>query len=87
MLSTGFSEVIGSWNTMEISLPRSPRMCRSLIADRSSPSKPTLPLSSARPPSKRMIAIAVVDLPHPDSPTNARVSPRATWKLTPLTAW
>jgi len=29
---------------------------------------------------------AVVDFPHPLSPTRARVSPRSTWKETPSTA-
>src|SRR5689334_9614121 len=30
---------------------------------------------------------AVSDLPHPDSPTMHKVSPRSTWKDTPCTAW
>ena len=33
-----------------------------------------------------MMALAVVDLPQPDSPTSPSVSPRATSKLTPDTA-
>jgi hypothetical protein len=32
------------------------------------------------------MAIAVVDLPHPDSPTNPNVSSLKTWNVTPLTA-
>ena len=37
--------------------------------------------------SSRMIVLASVDLPQPDSPTTASVSPRPTWRSTFTTAW
>src|SRR5690606_14083382 len=35
---------------------------------------------------RRITDRLVTDLPEPDSPTTARVSPRSRWKLTPSTA-
>ena len=42
-VSTGFSEVIGSWKIMAMSLPRTFRMSSSLSLSRSRPSKMTSP--------------------------------------------
>jgi hypothetical protein len=81
--STGFSEVIGSCWISEICLPRIGRISAGDAARRSRPS------NRMRPPStrafggrRRMTAKAVTDLPQPDSPTSARVSPASTAKLT-----
>ncbi len=38
MVRTGFSDVIGSWKTMAMLLPRMPRICASSRANRSAPS-------------------------------------------------
>ena len=48
MVITGLSEVIGSWNTMAISRPRTARMSRSLRPPRSRPSKCTVPAVTSR---------------------------------------
>ena len=54
---------------------------------RSCPSNMMLPeVTRPLPGSRPMQAIAVVDLPEPDSPTMATVSPGNTSKLTPRTA-
>ena len=42
--------------------------------------------TSATGSSRPTSAVAVIDLPQPDSPSSARVSPRRAWKLTSLTA-
>ena len=83
MLSTGLSEVMGSWNTMEI---RSPRMARISAFDarsRSLPSKRTSPavirVFSAR---RRITAPASVDLPEPLSPTTPTTDPAGTSRST-----
>ena len=78
MVYTGFSDVIGSWKIMEIALPRMSRSVASEARARSSPA------NSMEPPAMRpggegtspMTASAVIDLPHPDSPTRPSV-PRA----------
>ena len=80
MLSTGLREVIGSWNTMDIWAPRTSRICSSLTSRRSRPS------NRMRPPvtrpgglgTRRRIDSALTDLPQPDSPTMATVSPGVT---------
>ena len=79
MVSTGFSEVIGSWKIMLISLPRMARISRSDSFSRSLPSKRMLPaiLPGGSGISRRM-DMAVTDLPQPDSPTIASVSPAST---------
>ena len=85
----GLRDVIGSWKIMLISFPRifcmsfSERLSKSLL------------LNSIRPESKRPGGIeislsmlsAITDLPQPDSPTIARVSPWLTWRSTPRTAF
>ena len=72
---TGLSAVIGSWKIIDASAPR---IWRSEY--RSMPTI-SLPLSLIEPRtdaffgSRPSIAIAVVDLPDPDSPTIASTSP------------
>src|SRR4051812_2724003 len=87
MVKTGFSAVIGSWNTSAIPAPRIFCISRSpsVIRSRS--------LNTMRPPAirpgrctRRRIDSAVTDLPLPDSPTRQSVSPSLTWKLTSMTA-
>src|SRR5688572_16303629 len=88
IVSTGFSDVIGSWKIMPISRPRTLRISYS---DRS---RRLRPLNMIRPDTmrpagsetSRMIDSAVTLLPQPDSPTSATVSPSCTSQLTPSTA-
>ena len=70
-VKTGFSAVIGSWNTIAMRLPRTRCISRSSSARRSRPSnRITLP-ASMRPGgrTRRRIESAVTLLPQPDSPT------------------
>jgi hypothetical protein len=85
-VSTGLSEVIGSWNTYATSRPRTSRR-RASERSRSerSPSR-TEPVIAALVGSNRVSAIAVTLLPQPDSPTIASTSRSATSKSTPSTA-
>ena len=88
MVSTGLSEVIGSWKTIESSLPRTLRMAASSSCSRSRPSSVMLP-PTIRPGGSGtscMMESAVMLLPQPDSPTTASVSPRLSEKETPSTA-
>src|SRR5262249_48383363 len=76
MLSTGLSEVIGSWKIIEMSLPRTARICASSSLVRSRPSSSIAP-ETMRPGGSGMSRItesAVMLLPQPDSPTIASVS-------------
>ena len=85
-VNTGLSDVIGSWNTYEISRPRT---WRSRLADRVSrsvPSKTTRPLTAAVSGSNRVSAIQVTLLPQPDSPTIPSTSPAASVNDIPSTA-
>src|SRR5690606_2804487 len=82
---SGLSAVMGSWNTIAMSPPRTPSSSRS-----GSCSKSPRPASSARPvtrasPASRSSASAVTVLPEPDSPTRASFSPGCTSKPTPCT--
>jgi hypothetical protein len=73
---TGLRLVMGSWKIMPIAPPRTSRIAASSSASRSVPSSLTEP--SMRPTpcwTSRMIESAVTDLPEPDSPTTATVSP------------
>ena len=84
---TGLRLDIGSCGTMPIELPRSSTMRFSLAWVMSSPSKmicppETRPLPGSRP----MAESAVVDLPDPDSPTMATVSPGITVRCALRTA-
>ncbi|MDT4833012.1 hypothetical protein FQZ97_665960 [compost metagenome] len=92
-VNTGFSEVIGSWKIIAMSAPRMPRIVLSRACARSSTSplrrrKAMLPPRMRPPPcsTSRISASEVTDLPDPDSPTTASVSPWSTWKDSFLTA-
>ena len=82
MVCTGLSAVIGSWKIMPMRLPRRRRNTASLWPTSSWPSKRMLPVTSAFSGSRPITAIAVIDLPQPDSPTRPSVSPRFSPKLT-----
>ena len=91
-VKTGLSDVIGSWNTMAMSAPRTWRICALLALARSSgpawrPRSSMEPLSIWPPPfsTRRISASEVTDLPEPDSPTTASVWPACTSKLRLLT--
>ena len=85
-LITGLRLVDGSWKIMPMRPPRTRRIAASGSASRSSPPRRTLP-AAMRPPSgsRRASASAVIDLPQPDSPRSAKVSPAAMAKSTPST--
>src|SRR3569832_751230 len=87
-VSTGLSEVMGSWKIMAMRLPRTSRIATSGSAIKSRPASSTSPLTlpAACGGKRRMMLSAVIDLPQPDSPSSAKVSPRRTSKLTPSTA-
>ncbi|RPK86314.1 hypothetical protein EES47_20960 [Streptomyces sp. ADI98-12] len=79
-VSTGLSEESASWKIIAISAPRTLRRRSSLRGSRSRPSKriwpPVMcPGGVSRMP---MTAWAVTDLPEPDSPRTASVSPAST---------
>ena len=89
ILSVGFSEVIGSWKIIAISLPRTSSSSRSESFVRSRPWNITEP-STIRAGGFGISPIsdsAVTDFPHPDSPTIPRVFPASTVKLIPSTAF
>ena len=76
IFSTGFRLVIGSWKIMPISPPRTSRIASSSRVSRSRPDRRTEPSMRLVPSCRsRMIDSAVTDLPEPDSPTMATVSP------------
>ncbi len=77
MVSTGFNEVIGSWNIIEISLPRTLRIASSDRPRRSRPWNTSRPLTicPGGDAISRRIESEVTLLPQPDSPTTASVSP------------
>ena len=92
-VKTGFSEVIGSWKIIAISAPRMSRIVAASAAARSIrvPSRRAKSIRPEviRPPpcsTRRITDSAVTDLPEPDSPTMATVSPRPTSKETSRTA-
>ena len=87
-VSTGFSEVIGSWKIIEMALPRTLRISGSASSSRLRPSNSMRPsaMRAGGIGSRRRIDIEVTLLPQPDSPTIASVSPGITSKLTPSTA-
>src|SRR5216683_143462 len=87
-VSTGLSDVIGSWKIIEMSLPRMRRIAASSRSSRSTPWKRMAP-ETIRPGGvwmRRRIDSEVTDLPQPLSPTIANVSPSATEIETPSTA-
>ena len=71
----GLSEVCGSWNIMAIRLPLKLRIFFFGRARRSMPLNTTAPLISAVRGNNLVILSAVTDLPLPDSPSSAKVSP------------
>ena len=87
-VSTGLSDVIGSWKIIAISLPRILRISGSVLVNK------FWPRSEIEPPSmrpggigiKRMIESALTDLPEPDSPTMPSVEPLSTEYESPFTA-
>ena len=82
IVSTGSSAVIGSWNTIAISPPRTARSSGSASRrSRSRPRQHTLPLVCATRGSRRRMARSVRLLPEPDSPTMPSTSPASTSKL------
>src|SRR6266850_1810493 len=87
-VSTGLSEVIGSWKIMAISRPRIRRIWSSGSWRRSRPLNKTRPprMRPAGAETSRMMLSALTDLPQPDSPTRATVSPARTSHDTPSTA-
>ena len=89
MRMKGLSEVIGSWKIMPMRLPRSWRRVSGGASSMETPSKAILasaPYSVMLSGCRRTMLIAVTDLPEPDSPTSASVSPLFRLKLTPRTA-
>src|SRR6266850_1957806 len=88
IVSTGLSDVIGSWKIIAISRPRTRRIASSSSESRSRPLKRMRPatMRPAGAATSRMIESALTDLPQPDSPTSATVSPSATSHDTPSTA-
>jgi len=75
--------VNGSWKSIEISLPRRRPTAAGLQSRMFSPRKRTSPeLASTPVGSRPMIARALSDLPLPDSPTTAIVSPGESCRLT-----
>ena len=79
IVRTGLSEVIGSWKIMAISRPRMRRISSSERSSSSRPSKRMEPCVRAVPDgSSRITASADTDLPEPDSPTIATISPGLT---------
>jgi hypothetical protein len=82
MVARGLSDENGSWKIIWMRL----RWGRMELRDRptnSCPSSRMLPWSGWMRPAT---ILPSVDLPHPDSPASARVSPRAMEKLTPSVA-
>src|SRR5215471_13070802 len=87
MVIVGFSDVIGSWKIMPISLPRTWRIWLSSTEEISLPSRTIFPPTMWPPGGRsRMMDSAVIVLPQPDSPTMPRHSPGSTVRLTPSRA-
>src|SRR6266851_5054653 len=84
----GFSDVIGSWNTIDRREPRRSAISRSGNCSKSRPSKMTEPagISAGGDSSRRSRASDVMVLPLPLSPTRPRVSPWRRLNETPSTA-
>ena len=87
MVRSGLSADIGSWKIMAMPAPRTARISAALALTRSRPSNSTRPASMVTPcGSSRMMALAIIDLPDPDSPTTQRISLAATDNVTPASA-
>src|SRR5712671_6242957 len=86
---SGFSEVIGSWKTIAMRLPRISRSRAGAAPTNSSPAKRMLlsgVWAAAGYGNSCRIDSAVTDLPEPLSPTSANVSPRSSANEACLTA-
>ena len=84
---TGLRLVDGSWKMMLMRRPRMSRILASGNCVMSVPSTSTLPeLTRPLSGSSRRIDSAVIDLPQPDSPTSANVSPRSIVSVSASTA-
>ena len=88
IVNTGFNEVMGSWKTIEIWLPRIFRIWSAGIWTMSLPWNRIFPLTILPGGSgiKRITERALTLLPEPLSPTRARVSPSFRFQFTPSTA-
>ncbi len=88
-VSTGFREVIGSWNIMDMSLPRMASIPLVESFNRSCPSKITSPprILPGGLGISLIIPFASVVFPAPVSPTSPRVSPTPICILTPFSAF
>ena len=88
ILCTGFSDVIGSWKIIAMSLPRISRRREFEACRRSSPRKSARPsLEAERLGLRPMIVRHVTLFPQPDSPTIPSVLPSSRLNETPSTAF
>jgi hypothetical protein len=71
----GFSDRVGSWNTMATLVPRCWRSCSSVSPISSVPANLAEPVTAAASGSRPMTARQLTVLPDPDSPTMASVWP------------
>ena len=83
---TGFNDVMGSWKIIAMPLPLTGISLFSLRPNSSVSLKRTEPVTRAFLGRRPMVAIAVTDLPDPDSPTMPRTSPGERSVVTPRTA-
>ncbi len=72
------------WNTIPVEWRRACTRTASPAVARSAPATITAPASGRSTPATRL---SVVDLPHPDGPTRATISPPASVKETSRSAW
>src|SRR5450631_3195273 len=78
----GFSDEYGSWSTIWMLR----RTALNALPDSAAMSSPWKKIWPSVGSSSRISSLAVVDLPHPDSPTNPRVSPLYSLRSIPSTA-
>ena len=86
MRCTGLSACCAPWNTIDAPAQRTARSRPGFMASTSSPSRRIWPSVFVPAGSSRSSAMAIVDLPQPDSPATPTVSPWCTSRLTPRTA-
>ena len=72
-----------NWKTIPIVRPRQAASCSSLISSRRWPATVTVPAVGRSMPAMRLM---MVDLPLPDGPVTATISPAAMARSTPLSA-
>jgi len=75
----GFSERVGSWKTIAMSVPRCARMSSSDRPSSSTPSSRADPVTVAVGGSRPINARELTVLPDPDSPMMASVRPARSW--------